>query len=307
VLALTPSEPSSVSPKSFVVALSVQLHPYGLDLAQRSWSPPAALEEQVRRARKLGRRRGARWVVWYSVRHAKPSPHLSVHVLQLVGRQAGHWTMPLGPPGAGVERSMAAAARTLLLAPAGRSAAADGATGAGGAGVWRHRLRIGTRYSVDIFPVGDEIRHGPDLLLHLRLWSRVEGSVGLGFRLPTRDSGTDSSWSRSFLALSLAAGTTWSLSPRWQVAAGGGVRVTGVAAEAHDASRGRRDSDVVWEVALGPAGEARLWLGHRFSLSLGLEIDWVVLEHRLFVRGSRVARSGPLQVTVAPALGVHLW
>jgi hypothetical protein len=309
VLVLTPgTAPSRAA--AFLLALSVQLDPYGIATHHESLALPASLAAQAALARERGARASATAVVWFSA-----DEPLTVHLLDL---RRGHrvvQSLEMGKPTLGIERSMAVAVRTLLRASPLQIEAAPLPSGARPAGRRpgtgrvpplqvrvRPLLQFGAGYAVDGVPLGRDVRHGPELGLSVRLWRRGEGRLVVGYRTPHGRREPEGEWSQSAWSMSWSTAASWTLRRRWELLVGPRVGFAAVHAEARALDGTRLDQARQWEVSLGGEGAGRVRIGRRLSAELIAAVAWLPLGRSLSLRGRDVVRSGGLALSAAIAV-----
>ena len=300
----------------FVLTLTLQLHPYGIDVQQaRVPMLPAAGADQIKLASRAGEQARAIAVVWCT--KGSDDPPAAVQVLDL--RQPGTLlhSLAMGARAPGIERSLAVTVRTLLLAgplelpdrPRRPKPPPPATPDAGHVvpqvkpALLPPRLRLGVRYTMNGYPIGGELRHGPDFDVSVRVWRRLEAQFSVGYRVPRQGSDGESQWSRSDVRLSVRASNAWELKKRWQILAGLQAAVNRVAAEARGLES-RSERVTLWEVALGGTAEIRLGLGRRVALEVDTTVAWLPLRHSLVVHDVEVASPGSLELSLAAGIRI---
>ncbi len=300
VLVLAPPS-SPLNLDSFLLALSLQLDPYGLECRARQTTLPASLEAQSALARASGRAARALASVW--IVEGTGAGEVVAHVVDLRDPRSAVQTLAMARS-AGVERLLAAALRTLLRArplelepPRSRPAPPRAAPS-----LARPRprgpalLHVGAGYALAGYPAGGDLRHGPELSLALEL-GRLRARLSAGYRLPRAELAGTSEWTRSQLVLGALGAVTLRRGQRLELFLGPTVALGVLAAEARSGERSERAT--LYELAVGVEVGGRLRLGRRFSLELSTLVAGVPLGHSLSVRGVEVSRSGGLELSLA--------
>jgi hypothetical protein len=318
VLAGAPAPEAGVSLESFLFALSLQLDPYGIDVREEAVRLGSTLPAQLELARERGQRAGAVAVVWYTGGRAE-GRSVVVHIVDLRRRRTLVQMLTLGAPTAGIERSMAVAVRTLLraaplelepasrAAPASTPAASDArrpATAASRPRAARQLLDVGAGYALEAYPIGRDLRHGPDLSVAVRRWRRFEGRLVVGYRLAREGRDAEREWARSLWRLSFTASLRLRLGQRGELTVGPRLGLAVIDAEARALAAPRSERARLWELSLGVAAGARLALARRFALGLGATVAGLPLRSALVVGGEEVARSGALELALAGSVHV---
>jgi hypothetical protein len=290
----------------FLLALTLQLDPYRIATQRQAVGAlPPLLEAQIATARARGEAAGALAVVWI-VEPPAQSGEVVAHLLDLRDRQAAVQTLAMSRV-AELERSLALAVRTLLLArplvpagaPASRAVARPPAVPRPAP---RHErraplLQVGAGYVVESFPVGGDLRHGPEVSLAMEL-GRLRARAALGYRLAREGREGAAEWSRSAVALSALVAAALHRGRRLELSLGPRLGLGLLSTEARALDTGQSERATLHELSLGAEVAARLRLSRRFSVELGALVAGVPLGHRLVVRGREVSHSGGLELSV---------
>lgn len=338
VLLLT-SPMESISASSFALALRLQLQPFGLELEQASWSPPEGFAKQRDGAAAVARRAGHSLVAWHVVR-GLPSgeSELLAFLSDLSTARRGTRFIALAGTGSGIERSMASALATLIVAtvrgepvrpgrpletvpaaparperaspeaknPRPGARATSPALRRTNVANARQRLHLLGTYGVDVLPVGAELRHGPVGSLALRVSRELAIEIGAGWRAAGSGSDGATQWSRSTVDVRCAMEYEWPLrAGRLAFALGAALRISAVQARA--GSDGRTEAATLWELGLGPRVGLFVRIHPYLSLVAHFLAGWVPVGHQLVVGGQEVGRPGGAEISLASGLRLALW
>ena len=247
-----------ISTDSFALALLLQLRPYEVDIQLSQWSLPSAGEDQEALASHRCDKTRAAAVVWYTLEDPRPPLAASRVTVQLVVPEAGahrRLSMKMGAPEQGIERSMAIAVRTLVSArlaafakpapkePSPKKAPPPAPPPPEEPSWLAGRASVGAVYDLEIFPLeGIELRHGPTVLLGMRLYRGVRMQLGVGYRATNDGLSQDRWWSRDFLCVDLTVSHGWELDRLLILEAGGQIRANAVFASAGNRPGESKDS-----------------------------------------------------------------
>ncbi len=316
-----------ISADSFTLALLVHLKPDKVDIELSSWSAPPTREDQEGLAGHRCSKRKAVAVVWYTVQGEGTGGEaaVEVHMVSFLHGAFQRQSLKMGRPQPGIERSMAISVHTLVSAhlarlpsptepepePEPRELKPEPPTPAPPVKesppeqVVR-RVEFGASYDLDIFPLGDEIRHGPTFGADLKLWRRLHAHLGVGYRITEDGSSKTSWWSRNFLTLDLSLANRWSLNRRLTLLAGGNIRGTAIFSRAGRLAENETDEATLWELSIGLVSGAQLRIWSRISTVFGLRLAWLPVGHQLSVGGLDVVDPGAFEASVALGLLIRL-
>lgn len=318
-----------VSADSFALALLLQLRPYNVDIQLSQWNTPATPEDQEGLASHRCRKTGAAAVIWCTLdppwieQPQGSSPRITVHIVSPWKEGFRQLSLAMGSPQEGIERSMATAVRTLVSAqlarpsqpevvepppqPQPQPAPPPVLPRPSPPPRLEERVVLGAVYDLEVFPLnGVELRHGPSLVLGLRLFRGVRIQLGVGYRATNDGLRPQRWWSRDFLTVDLGVSHGWDLGRHLLVEAGGLIRATAVFSSAGTRPGDRQDSATLGELALGGMGSARLRIWSTLSALVRLRMTWLPVGHELTIGGDQVVEPGALEASVSMGLILDL-
>jgi len=318
VLADERAKSDELSSDSFVLALMLHLKADNVDIQLSKWSTPDTLDDQEVLAGHRCSKSKAAAVTWYSVTGQGESAQVTVHVVSFKHGAFQRQSMKMGAPQPGIERSMALSVRTLVSAhvtrapepvpepkpppPAPPPPAPPAAPAPEPA-----RIQVGVSYHLDIYPLGDEVRHGPTALADLRLVRDLYVRLGLGYRITEDGTSKLSWWARDFLTVDLALAHYWRLTDRLEITGNGHLRGTVVFVRAARLHERLEDSAKEWELGLGLGGGVRVKLWSLLSASFGIRLAWLPVAHQVTVGGLDVADPGAFEATMGVGIQAGVW
>lgn len=287
--------------RSWATALAVQLTPYGIHIREQS-GRPADVDEAIRR----GRGQGAIAVTWYRARRRR----IRVFAIDLQQNPPRERSLVLRR-GFGVERSMAAAVRTLLRArllevksarrraasqPASRpspptTAPARPTSRLARARGPRLRWLVQVAYEGDLSVEDPLLRHAAVLALGLRL-GRWQAELWGGYGFWGEEQQAEIRWEQRGVRFGLRAGYRWPLARRLRVELSGLIRASFLEALARDGEREERGN--TWQLGLGGSAALAFALHRAVELVGAIDLAALAVAPEVRVAGEKVGGSGGL-------------
>lgn len=317
LISSTSSSPRLLQSQALEAALIVQLSPYGAVVQTVASADSPAVTPGAVAARQLALRH-ALAAVWVESEQRGAVAVPVVHVLRSTpgGGSEASARIPGEMVAPNLERAMAVAARVLIFGDvptlrgsAGPSAVATperdvaqvggSARGRASPSGW---LLLAVGYGVDVALGRDEWLHGPEVMLGVRRWHRLELSAQLGYRLPPDGANTVGSWKAEIVRSGLRAAWTWPFAPRWELLSVAAVRGEVARVTARQLADGRQQRATLWEAAVGAGGGARFRMASHWSIELAAQAFWLPLSRRLALAGEQVV--APARVTFGSSLAL---
>lgn len=327
-----------VSADSFALALLLQFRPYNVDIQLSQWSAPPSTEDQEGLASHRCRKTGASAVVWYTPDKASPPnptapaetasegppikpPQIRVHMVAPWNGGFRRLSLAMGRPQQGIERSMATAVRTLVSAqlsrlpskipakptpdpkPAPPPPVEPPPAPVEEPSDFSGRVSIGAVYDLEFFPLkGIELRHGPTVVLGLRLYRGIRIQLGAGYRATNDGRSEEYWWSRDFLCVDLGITNGWELGGNLLMEVGGQIRATAVFSGAGDTPGQLQDDATLGELALGAIGSARVQIWSSLAALVRVRVSWLPVGHQLTIGGDQLVEPGALEASISLGL-----